>query len=101
VQIAVVRRMHNAGVLLLASTDSLDTDNVVGFAVARELELLVQAGLTPLEALQSATIRPAEFLERTDVGSVAEGKIADLVVLTADPTTDIGNIRRIKPAFPR
>lgn len=64
--------------------------------MAKELELLVQAGLTPIEALQSATIRPAEFLGRTDIGSVTVGKVADLVLLAGDPTTDIGNIRRIR-----
>ncbi len=95
-EINLVRKMHEAGVSLLAGTDSLDTDNVVGFALAKELELLVQAGLTPIEALQSATIRPAEFLGRTDIGSVTVGKVADLVLLAGDPTTDIGNIRRIR-----
>lgn len=100
-EVALVRRMHEAHIALLAGTDSLDTDNVVGFALARELELLVQAGFTPIQALQAATIRPAEFLGRTDIGSIAEGKVADLVILTANPLANISNIRTIESVIVR
>ena len=63
----------------------------------QELELLVEAGLTPAEALQTATINPARFLGATDsLGSVEVGKVADLVLLEADPTAAIGNLRRVR-----
>jgi imidazolonepropionase-like amidohydrolase len=67
-----------------------------GFALHEEMELLVESGLTPREALYSATLEPARFLGIADTsGSVAVGKRADLVLLDADPTTDIHNARRI------
>ena len=69
---------------------------IPGFSLHLELQRLVDAGFTPLEALQTATINPARFLGKTaDLGSVAEGKIADLVLLDADPTQDIRNTRKI------
>jgi imidazolonepropionase-like amidohydrolase len=98
-QTEMVRRMHEAGVLMLAGTDSLDPHNVPGFALAKELELLVHAGFTPMEALQSATIRPAEFYGRSDAGSIAAGNIADLVLLDANPVVDIANVKKIQGVF--
>lgn len=77
---------------LLAGCDGL----VPGFCLHDELRLMVEAGLTPLQALQTATINPATFLERqTTAGTIAVGKRADLVLLDADPLIDIGNARRI------
>lgn len=62
-----------------------------------ELELLVQAGFSPMEALQSATIQPARFLGVSDsLGSVQVGRIADLVLLQANPLADIRNVSRIQ-----
>jgi len=87
--------MHRAGVRLLAGSDSLDRYVFVGDSLQRELQWLVKAGLTPLEALQAATRNAAEFLGRKDFGVVAPGKRADLVILDADPTSDIGNTRKI------
>jgi imidazolonepropionase-like amidohydrolase len=98
-QTEMVRRMHQAGVSMLAGTDSLDPHNVPGFALAKELELLVRAGFTPMEALQSATIRPAEFLGRSDAGSIAVGNTADLLLLDANPAADIANITKIQAVF--
>jgi imidazolonepropionase-like amidohydrolase len=68
-----------------------------GATVHRELELFVDSvGMTPLEALASATRRPAEFLGIADsVGTIERGKVADLVLLDADPLAAIGNSRRI------
>ena len=61
------------------------------------LELLVQAGLSPMEALQSATISPARFLGMSDsLGAVQPGKVADLVLLQADPLADIRNVSRVQ-----
>ena len=60
------------------------------------MELLVQAGLSPVQALQTATRNPTEYLDKLDsAGTIAEGKRADLVLLGADPLADISNTRRI------
>ena len=90
--------MHKAGVPLLAGTDTAAGVYVVpGFSLHEEMELFVQAGLTPMEALQTATSNPARFLGReATMGSVAPGKLADLVLLDADPTVDIHNARKIE-----
>jgi imidazolonepropionase-like amidohydrolase len=70
---------------------------VAGFGLHHELRLFVQAGLSPMEALQTATIAPARFLGReNETGSVAVGKLADLVLLDADPVADIRNVSRIQ-----
>jgi len=89
--------MHRAGVSFLTGTDAIAQSYVFpGFSVHEELELLVTAGLTPLEALQTATRNPAEFLGLLDsLGTVENGKIADMVLLEANPLDDIRNTRRI------
>jgi hypothetical protein len=90
----LVKALHEAGVPLLAGTDQFsfndDIDVPPGFAIHRELELLVQAGLTPYQALESATRNVAVFLGTVDsVGTVAVGKRADLVLLGENPLKDI------------
>jgi imidazolonepropionase-like amidohydrolase len=86
-----VRKIHEAGGVL-----ALGTDQTIGPAVHRELQLLVAAGIPPLQVLRIATLNSATFLGRArDLGSIEEGKIADLVLLEADPTADIGNAARI------
>jgi imidazolonepropionase-like amidohydrolase len=86
----LVHEAQQAGVLVVAGTDK----GVPGFSVQRELELYVEGGMTPLEALQSATIVPARAMRLDlDVGTVEPGKRADLVVLSADPLANIANIR--------
>jgi adenine deaminase len=68
-----------------------------GFSLHDELGLLVRSGLTPAEALRTATINPARFLGVADsLGTVASGKVADLVLLDANPLTDIANTKRIR-----
>jgi imidazolonepropionase-like amidohydrolase len=92
----LVGKLRAAGVGILAGTDGVDDFCIPGFALHQELELLVGAGLTPAEALRSATSDAARFLGRQDeLGSVAPGKRADLVVLDADPLADIRSTRRI------
>jgi tetratricopeptide (TPR) repeat protein len=94
--LAVVGAMQRAGVGILAGTDTLNPYCLPGFSLHDELGLLVQAGLTPMQALQAATLNPARFLGREkDLGTVAAGKIADLVLLDANPLDDIGNTRKI------
>jgi len=83
--------LHDAGVPILAGSDQV----VPGFSVHRELELLVRAGFTPLDAIRSATTVPAKIFDISDVGVVAPGKRADLVILDANPLEDIKNIRRV------
>jgi imidazolonepropionase-like amidohydrolase len=89
--------MHRAGVPLMAGTDTAAGVYVIpGFSLHQELELFVKAGLAPMEALQTATLNPAKFLGRTnDLGTVETGKLADLVLLDANPLDDIRNTQKI------
>ncbi|HEU5165235.1 MAG TPA: amidohydrolase family protein, partial [Chitinophagaceae bacterium] len=92
----IVKEMHNAGVGILAGTDAGAIFSIPGFNLHRELQALVDAGLSNLDALRSATINPAKFLGREkDLGSVDQGKIADLVLLDANPLENIGNTKTI------
>ncbi len=93
---AVVRQMNAAGVAMLAGTDAGNEGSEPGVSLHRELELLVEAGLTPMEALQSATRNAAEYLgKQQEWGTIAKGRAADLVLLEANPLEDIRNTRRI------
>jgi len=92
----IVRAMQRSGVKLMAGTDTGDPYTYPGFTLHEELKLLVQAGLTPMEALQAATRNPAEYLGKLDsFGTVGRGKIADLVLLNANPLEDIGNVQHV------
>jgi imidazolonepropionase-like amidohydrolase len=100
--LALVGRFHRAGGTVLAGTDCPNVAIVSGYSIHRELELLVRAGLSPMNALLAATRRPAERLDRAqDFGSIRPGAAADLVVLTADPLADIRNTRRIERVVAR
>jgi imidazolonepropionase-like amidohydrolase len=95
-EVQLVRRMNEEGVGLLAGTDVGITWVVPGAALHEELYALVEAGLTPLESLRTATLNPARHFERTgEFGAVAPGMAADLVLLDDDPLADIRNTRRI------
>jgi imidazolonepropionase-like amidohydrolase len=93
----IVRAFHAAKVPILAGTDTPMPLVYPGFSLHDELELLVECGFTPAEALRAATIGPAEFLglRRSD-GSIAVGKRADLLLLEADPLARVENLRRIR-----
>jgi imidazolonepropionase-like amidohydrolase len=84
-----VARLRQAGVPLLAGTDSPNPGTAPGPSIHRELELLVRAGLTPVEALRAATSAPARAFGLEDRGQIAVGQRADLVLVRGDPTTDI------------
>ena len=91
--LAIIGALHKAGVPIIAGTDQA----VPGFSLYREIELYVQAGFTPMEALQAATIVPARAMKVDgDSGSVEVGKRADLDVLDANPLDDIHNIRTVR-----
>lgn len=89
-------RMHQRGVPIGAGTDTPIFLAIPGYSLHEELEQLVASGLSPLEALRAATVRPAEFFGiENDMGTVDPGKRADLVLLDADPLSNIRNTRRI------
>lgn len=93
---ATVGAMAEAGVRLLAGTDSVGPGLFPGFSLHAELEELVASGLSPLRALQCATLEPARFLGREDwAGTIQTSRVADLVILDADPLADIRNTQRI------
>lgn len=94
--------LHRAGVKVGFGTDSgALPQRIPGFAEHRELELMIQAGLTPIQALRAATRDSAELLGLKDRGAVAPGMLADLVVLDADPSQDIRNTRSIHAVWRR
>jgi hypothetical protein len=94
--------MFRAGVPLLAGTDAMNPYCMPGFSLHDELALLVESGLTPLAALRAATLGPAEFLGRSDeLGGIAPGRRADLVLLSADPLADIRNTKQIQAVWLR
>jgi imidazolonepropionase-like amidohydrolase len=89
-------RMHDKGIPIGAGTDAPLGLSVPGYSLHSELEMLVRAGLSPLEALQSATVRPAEYFSLQDeMGSIDVGKKADMVLLDANPLDDITNTKKI------
>ena len=100
--VLLVGAMHKAGVGLLAGTDEPNPYCLAGFSLHDELGWMVKAGLTPVEALRTATTAPAKFLGKAgELGAIAPGKLADLVVLDADPRADIGNTRKIAAVVSR
>jgi Amidohydrolase family len=92
----VVGEMQQAGVKILAGTDTAAPFVYPGFSLHEELALLVQAGWTPMQAVQAATSGAAEFMGKSATqGTIEKGKVADVVLLDADPLGDIHNTSRI------
>lgn len=91
----VAKRMYDAGVNLMAASDSENPGIVPGYGLHKELELLVLGGFTPAEVLRLATVNPAKFLRRTDIGTISPDAQADLVILNANPLEDIRNTKLI------
>lgn len=92
-----LRRFNKAGGLVLAGTDSGGSANVPGASLHKEIEQFVDAGLTPMQALLSATRLPAEFYHLDDkVGTIKPGRFADVVILDANPLSDIHNTTTIR-----
>ena len=96
-ELEVVGMLHKAGVPFLAGTDTPAGVHIFpGYSLHEELQRFVAAGFTPLEALQTATINPARFFGMEDqLGAVEKGKLADLVLLSANPLDDIANTQKI------
>jgi len=90
-----VAKVAAAGVDVVLGSDTFTGGGLFGANTLDEAELMVAAGMTPVQALTAGTSTAARHCVRPDLGSVAPGKRADLLVLTADPTTEIGNIRRL------
>jgi imidazolonepropionase-like amidohydrolase len=98
----IVGKMNAAGVPILAGTDTTAPYVFPGSSLHEELALLVQAGLTPMQALQAATRRPAELLGKLQTqGTIQQGKIADLLLLDANPLEDIHNTEKIRAVILR
>ncbi len=94
-----VVRLVAAGVPLVLGADSGVQDHFFGYTELRELELMVEAGLTPGQAIKAATIQPADLLRLDDVGLLTAGRRANFIVLNASPLDDISNIRSIDDVF--
>jgi hypothetical protein len=87
-----VKELHDRGINIVAGTDM----GIPGWSVCRELELYVEAGLSPADALRTATIIPAIVMKKDkDYGSVEAGKKADLIIIDGDPTKNIRDIRKL------
>ncbi|MEO9468006.1 amidohydrolase family protein [Parasphingorhabdus sp.] len=98
--LAMVSSLDKAGISILAGTDSPIAFTTPGISLHEELAMLVEAGLTPMEAIGTATIEPAKFLNLQDKqGSISPSRKADLVLLNADPLSDIRNLIAIDAVF--
>jgi imidazolonepropionase-like amidohydrolase len=91
---ANLRKVWDAGIPVVMGTDAGNIGTLHGPSVFREMELMVRAGLTPLEVLRTATANGARAMNR-DMGTLDPGKLADLVILDADPTKDVLNLSKI------
>jgi imidazolonepropionase-like amidohydrolase len=96
IQRANVKRVFDAGIPVVLGTDSGFFGIFIGVSTQIELELLVEAGLSPEDALRSATISAARMIGReADFGTIEPGRFADLVILEANPRADIRNVTRV------
>jgi len=92
-EVAIVGALHHAGIPIVAGTDQ----TVPGYSLYREIELYVEAGFTPMEAIQAATIVPARVMGLDkELGTVESGKRADLIIVDANPLESIHNIRKVE-----
>ena len=92
-EIAVVGALHRAGIPIVAGTDQA----VPGYSLHREIELYVQAGFTPMDAIQAATIVPARAMGiEKESGTIEKGKRGDLILINGNPLQDIHNTRNVE-----
>ena len=92
-------KVWNAGITVVMGTDAGNIGTVHGPSVFREMDFMQRSGLTPLQVLRSATVNGALTMGVTDLGTIAPGKLADLVVLDADPLADLANLSRASYVF--
>ena len=93
--LALVRALHEKRAGLLAGTDAYKLNIIPGFSLLQELKYFVEAGLSPYEAIRAATSDPAKFLgKEAEFGTIAVGRRADLILLSANPLDDIGNVAK-------
>jgi enamidase len=99
--LALERAFVRAGGLLIAGTDPTGSGGVIpGYSNQRQIELLVEAGFTPAEAIRIGTLNGATYLGRdTRIGSIAAGKQADLIVVAGNPGAAIADIRKVEIVF--
>jgi hypothetical protein len=96
----MTKRLHDAGVRVLPGTDHPIAVMIPGASLHEELALLVRAGLTNAEALRAGTLNPAVYLGMTDsLGTIAPGKVAELVLLDANPLENIRNVARVNSVW--
>jgi imidazolonepropionase-like amidohydrolase len=99
-QKSLIGKMQHAGVKIIAGTDFPNPYCFPGFSLHDELSLMVEGGMTPLEALKSATLNPALFLnKKKEYGTVAAGKFASLILLNKNPLENINNTKEIYAVF--
>jgi len=91
-----INECQKNGVLLLLGSDAPQVFNVPGFAVHHELKYMVDAGLTPYEALRTGTVNVAKFYNRQDMGVIKPGAVSDLVLLNGNPLNDISQTKNIE-----
>ena len=95
--LAFVGRAHRAGARVVVGSHSSVPHAERGWAYQREMELLVEAGLTPIEAIVAATLENARFFRVEDrLGTIERGKLADLLLVEGDPSRDIRAMRRVR-----
>ena len=98
--VAIIGAMHKAGVNILPGTDVSEPYCMPGFSLHDELRRFVDAGVSAMDALRSATYKPAQFLGLLDtMGTIEAGKMSEMVLLDANPLDDIGNTTRINMVF--
>ena len=96
----ILRALHEGGVKILVGTDSIQEFTEPGFSVAREMESMVAAGLSPYDVLRAATVNAAEYLGKKDsMGTIEAGKRADLVLLDENPLANVSNVSKVRGVF--
>ena len=92
----LIYECQKQGVVLLLGSDAPQVFNVPGFSIHHELQYLVNAGLTPYQALRTGTVNPALYFHRPDAGTIKIGNVAELVLLNGNPLKDIRQTSRIE-----